>query len=56
MDEAGQRDGKGFPLPASKEQGQRQRAVFSLLSNITREFYFAVIASLCTDVKINAGT
>lgn len=29
MDEAGQRDGKGFPLPASKEQGHRQGWFFS---------------------------
>lgn len=32
------------------------RAGFSLLSNITRKFCFAVIAFLCTDVKTNPGT
>lgn len=32
------------------------RAGFSLLSNITTPFYFAVISFFCRDVKINPGT
>lgn len=57
MGKSGQTDGKGGtfpPLGSNKEQDHKQYC-FSLLSNITRQFYGIVIAFLCTDVKNNLG-